>query len=70
MKTEFWKIFEYNINNVLVAKKDIGIGGLTIDKGYKIGRGITFNGIDLFQYIGHYLEVERYKGVYRIKGIY
>ena len=70
MKIEFWKIFEYSVNDVLIPKKDIGIGGLTIFKGYGIGRGITFCGIDLFQYIGHYLEVKKYKGVYRIRGIY
>jgi len=67
MKTEFWKIFEYTINNELKVKKDkLEINGFIFDKGTIIGKGILFSGIDLFRYIGRYLEIKNNKliGIY------
>ncbi len=69
-RVKFWDLFQVNPDGSLEPKKQISIGGVTLQPGVKFTRGVSFSGFDLFQYYGADLEVEKKDGVSVITGIY
>lgn len=72
MKVNFSELFNVS-NGMITPKTAIRIGGVTMNPGvsFNAGGGVSFGGVDLSQYIGKVLEVNRTSdNVYEITGYY
>lgn len=69
MKVHFDELFTVQ-NGMIKPKTPVKINGVKMSPGVSIGRGVSFGGVDLTQYIDKYLEVEKLdNGVSVIKGV-
>lgn len=70
MKVHFSELFSVQ-DGMVQPKTPVHINGVTMGPGVFSGAGVSFGGVDLTQFIGRHLEVERMSnGVYDIKGYY
>lgn len=69
-KINFYKIFKVNVDGSIEPLRLVKIGGIQMSPSVRFGRGVSFSGIDLSQYIGRDFLVEEKAGVLFIKGIY
>jgi len=66
----FSDIFKENADGTISAKTKAQIGGATIAPEVKFTEGISWGGIDIFDYLGQDLMVEKEKGVSIIRGFF
>lgn len=73
-KISFWDVFELKNyffgSNVLQIKHNTKIGGITLDKGSTIKKGVTLDAIDFYLFIGRDLSVIKEENYWLIVGIY
>lgn len=70
MRVHFDELFSVQ-NGMVQPKTAVHINGITMTPGVSLGGGVSFGGVDLTQFIGKYLEVDRMPdGVYDIKSVY
>lgn len=70
VKKTFQDIFIINPDGSIEPRILVRIGGVQFGPGLRFGRGVVFGGIDMYQYIGHDLEVDEENGIAVITGIY
>jgi hypothetical protein len=66
----FLQLFKLLDANTLRVLRKIKIGSFEIDEDAEINRGVTFAGIDLFNYINADYEGEEKDGAFVIENIY
>jgi len=70
MRVHFSDLFTVQ-NGAVQPKTAVHINGITMSPGVSIVGGVSIGGVDLTQYIGKFLEVDKTpEGVYVIKGVY
>jgi len=69
-RINFFQIFKVNSDSSIEPSKIVRIGGVQFGPGVRFGRGVSFSGIDLSQYIGRDLLVEEQGDVLIVKGIF
>jgi len=69
-RINFYQIFKVNVDGSIEPLRPVRIGGVQMGPGVKFGKGVSFSGIDLSQFIGRDFAVEEQSGVYVIKGIF
>lgn len=69
MRKSFNELFTVQ-NGTISPKVSIRINGIEMTPGVSFGRGVSFGGVDLAQFIGKDFEVENHNGIYEIKGYY
>jgi len=71
MRVRFDEIFQSNPNGTHTPKVPIQIGGVRMGPGVSFTPGVSFSGIDIAQYAGHDLDVEKLSdGTIVLKGIF
>jgi hypothetical protein len=66
----FLQLFKIVDPNTLRVLRKVKVGGFEIDKGAEINRGVTFAGIDFFNYISADYEGQDKDGTFVIEKIY
>ena len=69
-RVNFYQIFRINIDGSIEPLRLVKIGGVQMGPGVRFGKGVSFSGIDLSQYVGRDFAVEEQSGVLLIKGIF
>ena len=69
-RINFYQIFKVNIDGSIEPLRPVRIGGVQMGPGVKFGKGVSFSGIDLYQFIGRDFAVEDQAGIYVIMGIF
>ena len=69
-KLNFHSIFRLHNDGSIEPLRVIRIGGVQIGPGVRFGRGVSFGGIDIFNFIGRDFQVEEQQGVIILIGIY
>ena len=69
-RINFYKIFKINPDGSMEPLKTVRIGGVQMSQGVKFGRGVSFGGVNLFDYVGRDFQIEEENGVLIILGIY
>lgn len=69
-RINFNAIFRLNNDGGIEPLRSVRIGGVQMNPGVKFGRGVSFGGIDLFNYIGRDFQVEEQNGILIITGIF
>lgn len=70
MRINFYQIFKVNPDGSIEPIRVVRIGGVQMGPGVRFGRGVSFGGLDLSQYIGRDFQVEEQSGILIIVGIY
>ena len=70
MRVRFEEIFKENPNGSISPKTTIRIGGVTLSPGVSFSKGVSFGGVDFFDYYGMDLEVDQEKTIIIVKGFY
>ena len=70
MRIKFWEIFQENPNGSISPRTIIRIGGVTLSPGVSFVKGVTFGGVDFFNYYGMDFEIDKNGTITIIKGIY
>ena len=69
-KVNFNSIFKLSEDGSIEPLKAINIGGIQMNPGVKLHRGVSLGGIDLFDNIGRDFSVEDLDDVLTLVGIY
>lgn len=69
-RINFFQIFRVNIDGSIEPLRVVKIGGVQMGPGVRFGKGVSFSGIDLAQFIGRDFAVEEQLDVLVIKGIF
>ena len=69
-RINFYQIFRVNADGSIEPIRNVRIGGVQMSPGVKFGKGVSFSGIDLSQFIGRDFSVEDQQGIFVIKGIF
>lgn len=69
MRINFNRLFVVQ-NDMVSPKANVEINGVTMGPGVSFGGGVSFDNVDLTQFIGKDLEVDEINGVYHIRGVY
>lgn len=72
MRVNYSQLFTV-ANGMISPKVPVHVNGNTLTPGvsFASGGGVSFGGVDLAQFIGKDLEVEKlHNGVYDVKGVY
>ena len=69
-KVNFYQIFKVNSDGSIEPLRSVRIGGVQMGPGVKFGKGVSFSGIDLTQFIGRDFAIEEKERVLVIKGIF
>lgn len=68
---KFWELFQQNSDGSLSPKFIIRINGITFGPGVSFSQGVSFGGVNLFQFIGLDIAVEKNPdGAFEVKGFY
>ncbi len=63
MRISFSEVFQDNGNGSYTPKHKVKIGGITMGPGgVNLKPGVSFCGVDVANYVGHDLEVDRHAG--------
>lgn len=68
-RVSFWTVFKHE-DGMLVTRQNTKVGAVAFGPNVGIGRGVSFGGIDLFQYLGRDLQIERSGDVITVRGIF
>lgn len=66
----FYDIFRENPDGTLTPKRTIRLGAATLGSSITFGPGVSFGGINIFQFKGAAIAGEEENGVLVIKGFY
>ena len=69
-RRNFFEIFKVNIDGSIEPLRLVKIGGVQMGPGVRFGKGVSFSGIDLSQYVGSDFSVEEQNDVLVITGIF
>lgn len=69
-KINFYQIFRVNTDGSIETLRSARIGGTQMSRGVRIGRGVSFGGIDLLNFIGRDFQVENESGILILLGIF
>ena len=69
-RINFYNIFKVNVDGSIEPLCFIRIGGVQMGPGVRFGKGVSFSGIDLSQFIGRDFATEKQAEVLVIKGIF
>lgn len=69
MKYKFSELFEES-NGTLIPKKTIKLKSVILSPSITFRRGVSFGGIDMFEFKGMDIEAEDVAGTLVIKGFY
>jgi hypothetical protein len=69
-RINFYQIFRVNTDGSIEPLRPVRIGGVQMGLGVRFGKGVSFSGIDLSQFIGRDFAVEEQAGVLVIQGIF
>ena len=69
-RRNFFFIFKVNIDGSIEPLRLVKIGGVQMGPGVRFGKGVSFSGIDLSQYVGRDFSVEEQNDVLVITGIF
>lgn len=69
-RINFNAIFRTHNDGSIEPIHPVRIGGVQMGPGVRFGRGVSFGGIDLFNFIGRDFAVEEQNGVYVLVGIF
>ncbi|MDO8240715.1 MAG: hypothetical protein Q7T51_01915 [Candidatus Moranbacteria bacterium] len=69
-RINFYQIFKVDTDGSIEPLRLVRIGGVQMGPGVRFGRGVSFSGIDLAQFVGRDFAVEEESGVLVIKGIF
>jgi len=69
-RINFYQIFRVNVDGSIEPLRLVRIGGVQMGPGVKFGKGVSFSGIDLSQFVGRDFSAEEQLGVLVIKGIF
>lgn len=71
MRVTFDEVFQQNPNGSYSPRSTVKIGGVTMNPGVSFTPGVSFSGVDITQYVGRDLEVEKHSdGTIEVKGAY
>lgn len=71
MRVSFDEVFQTSPNGTITPKSTVIIGGVTMGPGVTFTRGVVFSGVDIANYEGHDLEVDKQAdGSVVINGVY
>lgn len=70
MEIGFWEVFQENPNGSISPRTTIRVGGVTLSPGVSFTRGVTFGGVDFFNYYGMDLEVDEEGQILILRGFY
>lgn len=70
LRINFNQMFNFLENGKIEPKARIRIGSIEFEQGIKIGRGVQFSGVDLFEWIKKDLAVTKEGDVWVIHGYY
>lgn len=66
----FYQIFKINPDGSIEPLRVVRIGGVQIAPGVRFGRGVSFGGIDLSNYIGRNFSAREENNVLILTGIF
>lgn len=66
----FFQIFKVNSDGSIEPIRVVRVGGVQMGPGVRLGRGVSFGGVDLSQFVGRDFKVEEQNGILIIIGIY
>ena len=69
-KVPFDSIFIKHPDGSLEPRQRVRIGGVMLSQGSRFSRGVSFGGIDLFQFLGRDLEIQTENDITVITAIY
>lgn len=70
IRVNFFQVFRLNQDGSIEPIRTVRIGGAQFGPGVRFGRGVSFGGIDLSQYLGRDLQAEEQEGILIITGIF
>lgn len=70
MKFRFLEVFQKNQNNTITPKRNIRIRGAIFGPQVTFGPGISFGGVNIFDFIGFDIEADEEGDILNIKGFY
>ena len=70
MKYNFNQIFLENPNGTLTPRLTVQIGGAIFGPQVNFGPGVSFGGVNIFDFKGFPIEAEEENGILIIKGFY
>jgi len=71
MRKKFFEVFKKNEDGSLTPNETIKIGSVMLGAGsVKFSKGISFAGVNIFEYYGKDMEVEYKNDILVIKGFY
>lgn len=70
MRIRFWEVFEENPNGSISPRTTIKVGGVILSPGVSFTKGVTFGGVDFFNYYGMDLEVDNVESILVLRGFY
>jgi len=69
-RLHFFDVFSQNSDGSLTPKMMIKIGGVEFGPGVFFTPGVMFGGVNIFQYIGKDIAIEKQRDLSVIKGFY
>ena len=69
-RINFYQIFKINPDGSIEPLRSIRIGGVQMGPGVRFGRGVSFGGIDLSNFIGHDFSAREENGILVLTGIF
>jgi hypothetical protein len=69
-RIKFNSVFLKDNGGNIEPVRTVRIGGVQMSPGVKFGRGVSFGGVNLFDYIGRDFRTEEQNGILIITGIY
>lgn len=70
MRVSFWQVFRVRPNGAIEPIRVVKIGGVQLSPGVTFGKGVTFGGVDISQFVGNDLEAEERDGILVVTAIY
>lgn len=70
MKYRFDEMFEENVNGALTPKRTVRIGPAVFGTSVTFRPGVSFGGVNIFDFKGFDIEADEENGVLVIKGFY
>jgi len=70
MKYDFDAIFRRNPDGTITPRRTIQIGSATLGSSVTFGSGVSFSGVNIFNYVGAAVEADEENGILIIRGFY
>jgi len=70
LKLDFTEIFEDKPNGTITPRMVINVNGVTFGPGVALGSGVSFGGVNFFEYKHLKIAAEEKNGILIIRGFY